>query len=510
MRDIYYRDDGPSPVTSKKPPPGQALELEMLELLKSAGFRAHRNARVARPRQTDILAEGNGMTLLVEVKDRKRRLNSDDIDGLRSRLNRTTPDVIGVFFTESDISRPAIKEIENDRTRAVLVFVASEIELLREGRARLLNFIAKKRRELLVNGRAWFRTGEGGEYLNVPLPKSSMEFVMGQEFSSYFSSKTGFAHATFSTDLPDTSGRNPGGDGVRLCLSMSLSTLDQLKDLLGYLHDTSGLSANGAFTIHQDGTCWHGVGVENLLEALRDPWARYRGASMERVHHSEDITYFDQFRNGWLLLYTRQRVPERSKSPAYLHETDICIQLPGVPVDAAPYLELCRYTGNEWESFGTILENRRQTKRLQNPIKLEVVGTLARTDEDREVNRWIVGLVARNPFYRKKKLPRELELEGSPLHDLLQMELLLVELRHHHHEGDQVNHYVLQGFETTDAQYAQIIRPFGTWNEIVKRIRDGLPIQKFPDLDIPGVLSRKLGLKTLPRLPRKRRSLPRR
>ena len=148
--------------------------------------------------------------------------------------------------------------------------------------------------------------------------------------------------------------------------------------------------------------------------------------------------------------------------------------------------------------------------RLQKPIKLEVVGTLVRTDEDREADRWIVGLVARNPFYRKKKLPRELELEGSPLNDLLQMELLLVDLRDHHQEGDEVDHYVLQGVDTTDAQYAQIIRPFGTWHEIVKRVRDGLPVQEIPDLDIPGLLSRKLRLKKLPRRPAKRRGASRR
>jgi hypothetical protein len=494
---------------SKKAPPGQALELEVVQLLEGAGFRAHPNARVAAPRQTDILAQGHGMTMLIEVKDRKRVLDINDIDALRSRLRRTTPDVIGVFVTTSAISRPAIKEIESNRASQILVLDGFELELLRAGNARMLNLIAKKRSELLVNGRVWFRTSEGGEYLNVALPKSTMEFVVGPDPSSYFGSKTGFAHSTFSTEMPDTSGRNPGGDGVRLSLSISLSTLDQLRDLLGYLHDTSGLSSNGAFTIHQDGACWHGVGVENLLKALRDPWARYRAASMERVHHSEDITYFDQFRNGWLLLYTRQRLPEGSSDPAYFHETDICIQIPGVPVDTAPYLDLCRYTGNEWESFGTILEDRRQIKRLKKPIKIDVVGTLVRTDEEREADRWIVGLVARNPFYRKKKLPRELELEGSPLHDLLQMELILLDLRDHHQEGDQVDHYVLQGVETTDAQYAQIIRPFGTWNKIHKRIRDERPAQEVPDLEFPGILNRKLRVKALPRRPKGRRGASR-
>jgi len=484
--------------SKKALPPGQALELELLRLLESAGFRAHRNARVATPRQTDILAQGNELTLLVEVKDRKRVIDISDIDSLHSRLSRTTPDVIGVLFTTSAISRLAIKEIESDRARQILVFVGSEIKLLRASKTRLLNLITKKRSELLVNGRAWFRTGEGGEYLHAPLPKSTMEFVAGLRASSYFCSKTDFAHATFSTAIPDTGGSNPGGDGVRLSLSLSLSTLDELRDLFGYIHDAFGLSSNGAFTIHQDGASWHGIGVENLLKSLRDPCARYRAALMTRAHHSEDITYFDQFRNGWLLLYTRQRVPEGPQAPAYLHETDVCIQLPGIPVDAAPYLSLCRYTGNEWADFGTILESRRQIKRFKKPIKLDVVGTLVRSDDDREHDRWVVGLIARNPFYQKKKLPRELEMEGSPLQDLLEMELILSDLKDHHEEGDQIDHYVLQGIETTDAQYAQVVRPFGTWNKIVKRIRDGQPVRELDQLDVPAALERKLRVKALP------------
>jgi hypothetical protein len=111
-------------------------------------------------------------------------------------------------------------------------------------------------------------------------------------------------------EIPDTS--RGYGDGVRLTLSLDLSTLDELEDLFGCLRDAFGLSSNGAFAIHQEGTCWHGVGVQNLLNALPNPWARYRAASIERAHHSEDISYFDQFRSGWVALTTRLRVPSKS------------------------------------------------------------------------------------------------------------------------------------------------------------------------------------------------------
>src|SRR5690348_12429839 len=142
---------------STKATPGKALELEVLKLLQSAGFRAERNSKAARPRQTDIHAHGHDLTLLVEVKDRKRTVDVGDIDSSRARLGRTTADVMGVIFTMSGISKPAIKLVESDRTREILVFVASELELLRASKVRLLNLIVKKRRELRVNGRAWFR-----------------------------------------------------------------------------------------------------------------------------------------------------------------------------------------------------------------------------------------------------------------------------------------------------------------------------------------------------------------
>jgi hypothetical protein len=164
---------------SKERPPGQALEFEVLELFNGAGFRAQRNSRAATPRQTDILAQGHDMALLVEVKDRKHVVDVSDIDALRSRLARTSQDVIGVMVTTSSISKPAIKEIEANRTREVLVFDAFELGLLRASKARLLNLITKKRNELRVNGRVWFRTTEQGDFVGVALPRSTMDFVAG-------------------------------------------------------------------------------------------------------------------------------------------------------------------------------------------------------------------------------------------------------------------------------------------------------------------------------------------
>jgi hypothetical protein len=55
------------------------------------------------------------------------------------------------------------------------------------------------------------------------------------------------------------------------------------------------------------------------------------------------------------------------------------------------------------------------------------------------------------------------------LDQLGETEVILCSLRDWHEEGDEVDQYVLEGFEVTLGAVGGIIRPFGTWNRIVKR-----------------------------------------
>src|SRR5262245_52866661 len=96
---------------------GREFEIEIATLLRAASFRVVENAGVARPRQTDLYAQCEGLDLLVEVKNQQRKVDVSDIDALRSRLHRTTADVVGAIFTTSKLTAGAIKAIEADRTR---------------------------------------------------------------------------------------------------------------------------------------------------------------------------------------------------------------------------------------------------------------------------------------------------------------------------------------------------------------------------------------------------------
>jgi hypothetical protein len=76
-------------------------------------------------------------------------------------------------------------------------------------------------------------------------------------------------------------------------------------------------------------------------------------------------------------------------------------------------------------------------------------------------------------FFCKKSLPPELlKSEISPLHELKETELLVCSLKDWYEDGDVVDRYALQGFEVTVGGVGHVIRPFGTWNQMLKRASD--------------------------------------
>jgi hypothetical protein len=238
------------------------------------------------------------------------------------------------------------------------------------------------------------------------------------------------------------------------------------------------------FSIQQSESCWYGVGAEEFLGAVEQWHARYAKSQSRAFHHSEEFIYFDHFRNGWMELSSQQRIdwePRGTPRTSFLHQSELVIQLPGVPVDTSPFLKLCQYTGNDWANFEYIGQRWTSTVRLKKPVTLNVTGVIVNrelfsgADPNRE--RVVIGIIGRNPFYRKKSLPQELLKSGiSPLHELNETELLVCSLKDWYEDGDVVDRYVLQGFEVTVGGVGQVVRPFGTWNRMLKRARDRVQI----------------------------------
>lgn len=455
------------------------FEKEIAKLLQSAGFDVTLNAKSAKPRQTDLFAEGDEVDLLVEAKDQKRKVDIGDIDALRSRIDRNSNDIVGVIFTTSDLTSGAISGIEADRKREVLAVVGKEIEQLHSGAQNIQTLIDRKRRELRVHGRAWFGTETSREFSGVKFPQSSVEFRIRGKAQAYVESKSGFSVTSYALQIPDSGWGVISGEGARLNIQLTLSTVDDLRNIVGYIHRKFGLTSDGVFSIQQSSVSWHGIGIENFLSVVQGWRKRYRESSAHKFHHSEEIVYFDRFRGGWIEISTQQRVDlDRSpRSPAwYLHNSQLVIQLPGIPVDTSKFLKLCRYSGNDWASFEYIGEKLSFSARLKNKKRLKVIGLIIKKEEStREGRRYdpiAIGVVAKNPFYRARSLPKELsKSENVSMHDLTETELLICDLRNHHDAEDIVDYYELQGVEAIAAGVGCIIRPYGTWNKMLKSAR---------------------------------------
>ena len=80
----------------------------------------------------------------------------------------------------------------------------------------------------------------------------------------------------------------------------------------------------------------------------------------------------------------------------------------------SPFVKLCQYVGNEWAEFQYFTHRMTVTKRLKKSLPIEVVGRITRKTDDDEGLRStcpaVVGVIGRNPFYKRKSLPDELEV----------------------------------------------------------------------------------------------------
>ena len=441
------------------------FENEVGRFFERADFRIEINPAAAKPRQTDLIAIDDRSRILIEVKRRSRNIDVGDIASLHDRLARTPPDFIGAIFSTSDISPEAISEIEQRRSRPVLVFLKAEIEGLRSGGKNIRALIEQKLDQLTLDGRVWTSSRSNSTYLAVQLPKTEIEFNVGNRIGAYFESKSDFRATSFSLKIPYTG--SVFGEGARLALRLEVSNITDLRDLFGYLHKNFGLSKDGMFFIHQTENCWHGAGASNFLDAVEKWRERYKESSCKNFHHSEEANYFDNFQSGRIEVSIQQRIDFDRKPTSFLHMSELEIHLPGVPVNTSRYVKLCHYVGDEGAHFDSIHDRWTETRRLKKPIRLQIVGKVVEKDRYAK-DRIVIGLIAKNPFYGKRDLVEELvERETAPVVQLDGNELLLCDLRDHHPDYKKVDYYELQGIEATVGATGTVIRPFGTWNKMM-------------------------------------------
>ena len=450
---------------------GKELERLVRDVFEVNGAVAAVNSRAAKPRQTDIYAVWDSLSIIVEVKWRKTKAGSNDIRELRDRLNKTPQDIIGIMFSISGYSKNAVKDVEENRSREILLFTGFETRMICNGSASLQDLIEGKRDELRQEGKVWFF--KGTRKIRKTLPFITKEFAIqfkNAECESIPSSSDN-SSVMFTIDLPDT--RWPGHGGHHAIIDLSLkdvSTLDEMKRILELTNDIFHLTEKGAFSIDQLYYSWHGIGASAFLSEAAGWRARYNKAKLDKVHHSEGLAYFDALEDGWFLLTANQRVPIGEKRRPLLYHTRILIELPGIPIRNKKFELYCRELDHPEARFYEGDYHKIVRARLKKPVRLVHHGLITKKREQKDSKRDVLGVVAENPFFRATELPEEIRSkEDDVFRELVNVQHMFCYLTDWHDTGHEVDYYELMSMECIQAGEQTIIKAFATWHSILNR-----------------------------------------
>ena len=437
------------------------MEALVGRLFRSAHFRIDRNPGLARPRQTDLLAEGSGATFLIETKWRKQPATVADIDALRGRLDRSQSGVIGVLISLSGFTATALTAVLERRDRPVLLLDRADLE-----RACARDF--DLRRMLRIKQDALRLQAEvlvGSQEPSFQRPTSSSDspvdgdaFLLAADgtrmpWIEASGSLSGFA---FSRGLNDPDWVSAPGAGVTFDLPLSIQTVDGMVHALGELSSLGWATGAGTWSIAQSETNWHGIGPASLAQALLRWGDRYEDAGS--LHHTEQVVYQDVCDDGFYTLL----IDVAASEPRLVWRSDVSLQLSGIPLDLDPIRELCRTFDVQART-----RFRPQTEKVLNRVLLRegrstevkpvafVVKEQSGLPPDRRF--MVCGLVVENPYWARADHARGV-VEAMP-RPLEETEFLVCDLLSWHQLGKNLK-YRLEMCEwagTSDALVARIV-----------------------------------------------------
>lgn len=443
---------------------GPAFEKVLGAQLAADGFTVHFNPKTARPRQTDLLAIHGADHFLIEAKWRKQSIAVGDVDSLRMRLNRIPSDIVGCIFNMSAYSSGAIKQVESDRTREILLFNAAEINSIFAGRLDIHELIRRKRETLRIDGRVWFddsKTESSARRKNFPPPGRDFRTKAGTAALVGFPSDND--ETVFFLDIPETGAIDTFAS---IELRVAIHDTAELADVLATVQETIGLSEQGTFSIQQLAHVWYGFGAQNFLDAIENWEQRYSKAKLKSPHHSEDLVFLDRSGGALIALTSRQRVGDST----FLHASELEIQLAGIPVDASKFQELARKTGNPDALFQTSSGSGLHSAHFKaGQIKLVPHSKVVHSNLGEQ---WVCGIVAKNPFTpsRMKRLAGSLG-EFFPRH-LSDPKYLVCTVSDQYLLRDEVTNLSVRSVFGTWIGHVPVLNVRCTWEDHIVRSHD--------------------------------------
>lgn len=227
----------------------------------------------------------------------------------------------------------------------------------------------------------------------------------------------------------------------------------------GHIHDDW-------FTIHQIGGAWVGRGASNLARALEDIRGLHGNADFE-LYREAVLVYIADFPRDSEYLIIRGEIP---KSGQGVRRVEMTFLMDGYPMGGREYYRTASTFG-----FSELVNAREKSLpsagcRFDEPIDIEVVDHVVRTDENQE-EPWVGGVIVENPFRKHPNLVDHLEWgnnafslsrEAKQTLDVLQnYDTLFCELDHHHPISDEEEYRL----EAVSVKYlSELIVRNSAWN----------------------------------------------
>jgi hypothetical protein len=437
------------------------------QLFRRAHFRVDRNAAVAKPRQTDLVARYGDIWYLIEAKWHNEPADINVFDSVRSRMERAAPStVIGVIISVNGFTDSAVEDLRLRRDRGpILLFGEDELTQVLSTPRSLVDLLRMKREELITHGRVHLAAAPKPRRRRRPatgLPGAEARLLdLDLQPLLYVTSGGGFGEFVFVPELPDVDWAFGNGSGVSLDVPVRPYNEDGIVELLHGLDSMGWTSAAPQWNIQQTSANWHGAGAREFIEALR-AWKK-REETLEKTHHTEQVTYFDTCQGGGFYTFTASIASHRSRA---VYDCHLSFQLPGVPLDVQPIRHLSeQFDAATFSYFRPLNSPAVVRHRLERRVPLEVVGYVVSHSEldpphcDGAPEEWVTGLVVRNPHRAEDCRSSSDKWPGR----VAESELLVCALRSHHRLQEPKQTYHLYSWEYARTSDALALRPVADW-----------------------------------------------
>lgn len=452
---------------------GLKLESFVGDLFRQEHFKVDQSPGIARPRQTDVLAVKASDVYLIECKWRHDKANIDDLDSLRSRLQRVQSRAVGILVSVNGFSGTAVQDVEHHRAQPILLVSGDELLRIADGFEPLSKLLWRKQDALLTDGRVLLdepSRKQRGRRRTTRLPAADTQFLLADMQRSQVMECDGdFGQFVFTDQVPDIDWVPATGRGVTLDVQPRVFDQNGLLDLLDNMADLGWATVDARWSIQQATKNWHGLGAAAFAHEL--PKWRQRAAT-PAAHDSEEICYVDRCDGGFYTLTANMSAHTVRRTIM----VSLSFQLQGIPLDGGHLLQLCRSVGVHDGLYFRPRAKRSVRRSKPGPPLAECVEPLTYLIEPEHLvpslnTEWVTGIVIENPF---RKTPTRTPLEGLPsgLEMLWDSGQLVCDMVHHHQLEDSIQEskrqyvYHLRGFEFARTSEALVCRPIVDWDKI--------------------------------------------